>query len=143
MKFKFVLLGLIGAFLILVFVVVKYQKYRYYSSEKFVEQLDDWWLHIDRYYKINGQVPSFDEFVEFAKTDSFVIENFPNLIPTRIDPRDFVLATDSSYYFSVWLFGDESPNDTLLFSNMNFAHFLSKRNVLVLKAPLSELNFEK
>ena len=126
--------------LILLFVVNRYKKFLLYTSEEVVLEMNNWWLHIDRYYKSHREIPTTEEFFLFAERDSFIIDNFPELIPNGVDENDFVITTDSVSYFDVWLFSASiNRKDTLYFHEIEFKDFLLKRSILLIKAPLSEL----
>jgi bacteriorhodopsin len=132
---------IIGVIIFLIFLVRKeYKKFRYYTSTEVVTEMDYWWLHIDRFYKNHNKIPTVDDFFNYGKNDSFVIENFPNMIPDGLDKNDFVITTDSILYFSVWLFSEGGNRDTLFYSKMNFLDFLLKKSALVTNAPLSDLS---
>lgn len=139
-KYKYIILA---GIIILIFYsgFNTYSKFRRYKSKAVVSQIDNWWLHIDRFYSNNNRVPNMAEFSYFAKNDSFIIENFPELIPSGLDESDFIITTDSISYFEVWLFSNvKSRKDTLLYSDFSFIDFLLKKSILVIKAPLRDLD---
>jgi len=140
MKKKYWYILVIGIIIFLIYLGRKeYNKFCYYTSTEVVTEMDNWWLHIDRFYKNHNRIPTVDDFFNYGKNDSFVIENFPDMIPKGLDKNDFVITTDSTSYFSVWLFSEEDNRDTLYYSKMNFMDFLLKKSVLITKAPLSDL----
>lgn len=140
MKKKYWYILIIGVIIFLIYLERKeYNKFRYYTSTEVLTEMDNWWLHIDRFYKNHNRIPTVDDFFNYGKNDSFVIENFSDMIPRGLDKNDFVITTDSTSYFSVWLFSEEDNGDTLYYSKMNFMDFLLKKSVLITKAPLSDL----
>jgi hypothetical protein len=138
MYWFFVIIGVI--IFLIYFGRKEYKKFRYYTSTEVVTEMDNWWLHIDRFYKNHNKIPTVDDFFNYGENDSFVTENFPNMIPDGLDKNDFVITTDSILYFSVWLFSEGGNRDTLFYSKMNFLDFLLKKSALVTNAPLSDLS---
>ncbi len=83
--------------------------------------------------------PTAEEFFNYFQKDSFVQDNFPEIIPQNLNKRDFLITSDSSDII-IWLFsGLSKVQDTLYFSKMNFIDFLLRKSVLITSAPLSDI----
>ncbi|MDP3912943.1 MAG: hypothetical protein Q8R96_04300 [Bacteroidota bacterium] len=117
----------------------QYLKFQYITSPSVVKEMGDWWLHLDRYYNNHFMIPTAEEFFNYGQKDSFVQDNFPEIIPQDLNKKDFVITSDSSYII-VWLFSElRKGQDTLLFSKMNFMDFLFRKSVLITSAPISDI----
>jgi hypothetical protein len=100
MKKKYWYILVIGIIIFLIYLGRKeYNKFCYYSSTEVVTEMDNWWLHIDRFYKNHNRIPTVDDFFNYGKNDSFVIKNFPDMIPRGLDKNDFVITTDSTVIY--------------------------------------------
>lgn len=118
----------------------QYLKFQYITSPSVVKEMGDWWLHVDRYYRYNFMIPNAEEFFNFCQNDSFIQDNFPEIIPQNLNKKDFVITSDSSSYFSIWLFSElNKGQDTLYFQKMNFMDFLLRKSVLITSAPHSDI----
>lgn len=117
----------------------QYLKFQYITSPNVVKEMRDWWLHLNGYYINHLMIPTAEEFFNYCQKDSFVQDNFPEIIPQDLNKRDFVITSDSSDII-IWLFSElRKGQDTLLFSKMNFIDFLLRKSVLITSAPLPDI----
>lgn len=103
--------------------------------------LSDWNWGISNLYRSSYKVPSWKEFYNYVVTDSAMLSEFPGIMPKQIRAKDFVITTDSVYWYYLWLFSGSLPDSAnILYSdktnvtdwnNMTFMDFLLRRSILV------------
>lgn len=139
MKVKYSHISIAILFIFCSIVIFQYRKFRIYSSPVVKMNMNEWWLHINRYYYNFYSVPTIEDFFSYCKNDSFIKENFPGIIPKNLNYNDFVITRGLNNYINVWLFSEtKAGNDTIFYPEMNFLDFISKRSVLLTSLPIPD-----